>query len=124
MEIDRKAEVLFILIILLMIPTLYLFTESLSKAKYKIKCTPVIYADAGIPGEEVENLEKNDTKICSMKCNNICMVTFGRPCKGVHHAIYSEIYGVSCVCELYKVDREFADDCIDEEKELVNESKY
>ena len=120
MNINKKAEILFILIILLMIPTLYLFTHSLNNAKYKISCTPVIYVDAGIPGEEVDNVERNDEKICGMRCTSYCMVSTGSPCKGVHHAIYSDIYGVACVCELHKIDAEYADDCIDVKKEEVN----
>lgn len=114
MGIDKKSEILFILIILLMVPTLYLFTETMTEAKYRIDCTPVMYVDSGIPGDNIDTIVRDDKKICGTRCDGYCMAEFGSPCKGVHHAIYSEIYGISCVCELYAVDKDFADECIDE----------
>ena len=111
MMIDEKSELLFVLIVLLMLPTLYIVTTTVSKAKTHIKCTPVVYVDSGIPSDDVDSIKRDDQAICGIKCQSYCMVEFGKPCK-VYKAIYSNIYGVSCVCKVPIEKKDYADDCI------------
>ena len=113
MDFDRKSEILFVLILIILLPTFYDITEGTSSTRYKTVCTPVIYVDAGIPGEDVGDIVRDDEAICKTRCQGYCMVQIGSPCKGVYKAYYSYVYGVSCACELFPVDKDLADDCVD-----------
>ncbi len=112
MGADKRAEVLFLLIVLLMLPVLYIIHQATKSSSKTVECIPVIYVDAGIPGDSVADMVHNDTAVCGAKCTSTCLAQIGEDCKGVYKAIYSNIYGVSCMCELYPVDKKYADQCI------------
>ncbi|MEM4756192.1 MAG: hypothetical protein QW594_03600 [Candidatus Woesearchaeota archaeon] len=120
MGIDKKSEIIFIVLVVLLIPTIYVATHSFTKAKAGIGCTPVLYVDAGISPDSVENLVRDDQALCEKRCQSHCMALIGNACKGVFGAMYSQIYGVSCACELFEQDKDLADECIQEGKGLAD----